>query len=244
MFNSPRRHPLQTFRFWFFTLGAVAVTVAWRLELLPFEQAMWGISRPAEDVFVAVDPTTDADTWGGSQTEVSGSTDESPFFTAGDESSSSDINPFAAEQRAAVSVPRPRTDGPAARQVAATSLPLSVSPTTELPELVQADSPGAATDDWWGASAASADNEGSGPRPATPAGPATPDSAEIVKVASREFASPTGDSPVVIPAAASSLAGSYDFSQIDALIQSAQRRRSGSTPGTFAAVLAAPRTAA
>ncbi|QDU36583.1 Putative L,D-transpeptidase YkuD [Maioricimonas rarisocia] len=33
----PRRHPLQSFQFWFLVLGAAALTAAWRFDLLPFE---------------------------------------------------------------------------------------------------------------------------------------------------------------------------------------------------------------
>ncbi|MEW4531414.1 L,D-transpeptidase family protein [Maioricimonas sp. JC845] len=33
----PRRHPLQSFQFWFLILGAAALTAAWRFDMLPFE---------------------------------------------------------------------------------------------------------------------------------------------------------------------------------------------------------------
>ncbi|MFG0332837.1 MAG: L,D-transpeptidase family protein [Maioricimonas sp. JB049] len=42
----PRRHPLQSFQFWFLVLGAAALTAAWRFDLLPFEIVPPGAARP------------------------------------------------------------------------------------------------------------------------------------------------------------------------------------------------------
>lgn len=55
MFPTRRRHPLTTFRFWFFVLGSVAVTVAWRFDLLPVRIGRPDTGRRADEAFTEVD---------------------------------------------------------------------------------------------------------------------------------------------------------------------------------------------
>jgi hypothetical protein len=55
MFPAHRRHPLQTFRFWFLVMGAVTVTIAWRLDLLPVRIGPAETGRLADEVFTDVE---------------------------------------------------------------------------------------------------------------------------------------------------------------------------------------------
>lgn len=54
MFPARRRHPLQTFRFWFFVLGTVSLTLAWRLNLLPVRFGPAETGRRADESFTEV----------------------------------------------------------------------------------------------------------------------------------------------------------------------------------------------
>ncbi len=54
MFPTRRRHPLQTFRFWFLVFGAASVTVAWRFDMLPFRVGRPESGRKAADPFAEV----------------------------------------------------------------------------------------------------------------------------------------------------------------------------------------------
>jgi len=55
MFPSRRRHPLTTFRFWFFVIGSVAVTLAWRFDMLPMRIGRPETGSRAEEAFTEVD---------------------------------------------------------------------------------------------------------------------------------------------------------------------------------------------
>jgi lipoprotein-anchoring transpeptidase ErfK/SrfK len=54
MVSHRRPHPLQTFRFWFFVFGAVAVTLVWRFELLPFQLSHPETGRKQVESFTEV----------------------------------------------------------------------------------------------------------------------------------------------------------------------------------------------
>ncbi|MGD9856650.1 MAG: L,D-transpeptidase family protein [Planctomycetaceae bacterium] len=54
MFPARRRHPLQTFRFWFLVLGTVSVTLAWRLDMLPVRFGPPETGRRTEESFTEV----------------------------------------------------------------------------------------------------------------------------------------------------------------------------------------------
>jgi hypothetical protein len=56
MFETSRRpHPLHTFRFWFVIVAAGAVTLAWKLDLLPFRVGPAETGRLAPEAFTDVD---------------------------------------------------------------------------------------------------------------------------------------------------------------------------------------------
>ncbi len=84
MFPTRRRHPLQTFRFWFLVFGAATVTVAWRFDMLPFRIGRPESGRKAGDPFAEVvlsEPT-----------EKSGT--DTPVRRAGNSSSSPSTAPL------------------------------------------------------------------------------------------------------------------------------------------------------
>jgi hypothetical protein len=61
MFETSRRpHPLHTFRFWFVIVAAGAVTLAWKLDLLPFRFGPADTGRLAPEAFTDVDPVEDS----------------------------------------------------------------------------------------------------------------------------------------------------------------------------------------
>lgn len=63
MFPSRRRHPLTTFRFWFFVIGSAAVTVAWRFDMLPVRIGRPETGRRAEESFTEVVLTEPRGEW-------------------------------------------------------------------------------------------------------------------------------------------------------------------------------------
>ncbi len=64
MYAAPRKHPLQTFRFWFFVTGSVAVTLAWRFDLLPFRIGPPETGRRSDETFTEVNLDGPADSTG------------------------------------------------------------------------------------------------------------------------------------------------------------------------------------
>ena len=61
MYAAPRKHPLQTFRFWFFVTGSVAVTLAWRFDLLPFRIGPPATGSRSPETFTELDLSEPAD---------------------------------------------------------------------------------------------------------------------------------------------------------------------------------------
>ncbi|MCA9076229.1 MAG: L,D-transpeptidase family protein [Planctomycetaceae bacterium] len=55
MYAAPRKHPLQTFRFWFFVTASVAFTLAWRFDLLPFRIGPPPTGSRSNEEFTEVD---------------------------------------------------------------------------------------------------------------------------------------------------------------------------------------------
>src|SRR5690606_24729553 len=61
MFETSRRpHPLHTFRFWFVIVAAGAVTLAWKLDLLPFRVGPAETGRLSPEAFTDVDSSEDS----------------------------------------------------------------------------------------------------------------------------------------------------------------------------------------
>ncbi len=88
MYAAPRKHPLQTFRFWFFVTGSVAVTLAWRFDLLPFRIGPPATGSRSDESFTEVDlsgPADSAEIVRRPQ-EVATATTDAPFFSPSTES--------------------------------------------------------------------------------------------------------------------------------------------------------------
>ncbi len=87
MYAAPRKHPLQTFRFWFFVTGSVAVTLAWRFDLLPFRIGSPETGSRSDETFTEVDlsPSADSAEIIRHPPEVATAGSEAPFFAAASE---------------------------------------------------------------------------------------------------------------------------------------------------------------
>lgn len=84
MYAAPRKHPLQTFRFWFFVTGSVALTLAWRFDMLPFRIGPPATGTRSDETFTEVELPQVADSAEPvrQRSDIAATEADTPFFDA------------------------------------------------------------------------------------------------------------------------------------------------------------------